>query len=157
MKTAIVYTSKHGTTRKVAEEIASLLSPNEATLIIAGQKEGTDLDSYDNIIIGGSIHAGTISKALRKFLKSNRNTLLQKQLGLFLCCMFEEEAEEQMQRAFPEELRDHAKTCHWVGGEFLFEEMNFIEKTMTRKITGVTESISKLKHDKINQLVQELS
>ncbi|WP_010665401.1 flavodoxin domain-containing protein [Marinilabilia salmonicolor] len=157
MKTAIIYSSKHGTTRKVAEEIANLFSTDEVTLIKAGQPEEPDLGSYDKIIIGGSIHAGTISKALRKFLKSNRNLLLQKQLGLFLCCMFEEEAEEQMHRAFPEDIRSHAKTCHWVGGEFLFEEMNFIEKTMTRKITGVTESVSKLKHDKINQLVQELS
>jgi len=157
MKTAIIYTSKHGTTRKVAAEIAGLLSPNEVTLIMAGQKEETDLELYDKIIVGGSIHAGTISKSLRKFLKSHRNLLLRKHLGLFLCCMFEEEAEEQMHRAFPEDLRNHAKSCHLVGGEYLFEEMNFIEKAMTRKIAGVSDSVSRLKHDKINQLVRELS
>ena len=51
--------------------------------------------------------------------------LLQKEVGLFTCGMFFEKAYENIDKNFPEILRVHAKSKHPMGGEFLFEKMNF--------------------------------
>jgi menaquinone-dependent protoporphyrinogen oxidase len=157
MKTAIIYASKHGTTQKVANEISGLLPQHDVTLLDAGKNHKIDLTPYDQIIIGGSIHAGRIQPSLQKFMERNTPSLLQKPLGLFLCCMYEQEAQNQFNQVFPEILRHHATSCQCVGGEFLFEKMNFLEKLMTQKIAGINGSVSKIDHEKIKELAQEMS
>lgn len=157
MKTAIIYASKHGTSEKVANELSRLMHEHDVTLLNIRKHHKIDLTPYDQVIIGGSIHAGRIQQSLQKFMERNTPVLLQKPLGIFLCCMYEQEAKNQFNQAFPEILRHHAKSCQCVGGEFLFERMNFLEKLMTRKIAGVNESVSKIKHEKIKELAQEMS
>lgn len=157
MKTAIIYASKHGTTKKVANELSTLLPQHDITMLDAGKNHKIDLTTYDQIIVGGSIHAGMIQKSLQKFIERNTTSLLQKPLGIYLCCMYEKEAMNQFEKAFPEILRHHAKCCQCVGGEFLFEKMNFLEKLMTRKIAGVNETVSKLRYENIKALAQSMS
>ncbi len=103
------------------------------------------------------IHAGMIQKSLQKFMDRNTPSLLQKALDLFLCCMYAKEAQNQFVQAFGEILRHHAKSCQCVGGEFLFENMDFLEKLMTRKIVGINRSVSNIKHEKIKELVREMN
>ena len=43
-----------------------------------------------------------------------------------------------------------------MGGEYRMDKMNFIEKFLTKKIAGVTESGSFLKLDAIDEFVQEV-
>lgn len=66
MKTAIVFATHHGTTEKVAQMISKLASGN-AELINLKKSGDVNLDDYDRIIIGGSIHAGAIQKRVRRF------------------------------------------------------------------------------------------
>ena len=74
MKTAVIYASSHGTTEKVATQIANEL-PNTDTINLKKQSK-IDLDMYTHIVIGGSIHAGQIqgvkafAKTIWLFLKS---------------------------------------------------------------------------------------
>lgn len=116
-----------------------------------------DLSAFDRIIIGGSIHAGNIQNKIKEFCKNNQDLLLEKPLGLFLSCMEEDKAQEQFDNAYPEPLRKHASSCKLTGGEFNFDRMNFIEKMLIRKISGINDSVSKINNDKIQELVAEMS
>jgi menaquinone-dependent protoporphyrinogen oxidase len=156
MKTAIVYTTQHGTTAKVAAMINELAA-GKAELIDLKKVKRPDLSDYDRIIVGGSIHAGQVQKRIRKFCETYQSELSVKPLGLFLSCMEEnEKAKVQLEAAFPEALRNHAVSTKLTGGELLFENMNFIEKYMIKKIGKMTESVSKIKHDQIKELAQEM-
>lgn len=85
----------------------------------------------------------------------NSQVLKSKKLGLYLCCMEEgEKAREQFENAFPAELREYAKSAKLLGGEFVFEKMNFIERMLVKKIAGTNESISKIKVDEIKKFVK---
>ncbi|PWD99109.1 flavodoxin domain-containing protein [Marinilabilia rubra] len=152
MKTAIIYASKHGTTQKVADEISNHLARHEVALFNIRKHSKIDLSLYDQVILGGSIHAGTIQQSLQRFINQNTTVLLQKKLALFLCCMYEKEAQKQFENAFPEILRNHASSCQCVGGEFIFENMNLLEKLMTKKIAGISQSVSRINHKKIKEL-----
>ena len=83
--------------------------------------------------------------------------LLQKRVGLFMVGMNEPEFETEFNNAFPELLRNHAITSKCVGGEFLFEKMNFIEKLIVKKVSGITQNISKIDDNKISELVKEIN
>lgn len=156
MKTLIIYSSKHGSTEKVAALIAEKLEENEVSLINLKFQSKIDIQLFDRIIIGGSIHMGQIQKAIKDFINNQLQELLQKQLGLFICCMNEEKAEEEFQLAFPEELRKHALAKGIMGGELIFEKMNFLDKFIVRTVSGQHKSVSKTDYTAIDNFVEAL-
>jgi len=156
MKTAIIYASSHGTTEKIARQIQDGLGADSTRLINLKETRTVDLSLFDTLIIGGSIHAGQMQGRVKTFCKKNMVDLLQKRVGLFMVGMNEPEFETEFNNAFPELLRNHAITSKCVGGEFLFEKMNFFEKLIVKKVSGITENISKINEDKIAELVSEV-
>ena len=156
MKTLILYTTSHGCTEKAVRELSPKLS-GEVTIIDLKHFPSPCLDEYERVIIGGSIHAGQIQKRIRDFYTSNLNELRSKEIGLFICCMYEPEiAHEELQNAFPEELHQMAKAEGIFGGEFNFGKMNFIEKLLVRKIAKVSESVSKIDYLSIEQFANRM-
>ncbi|HZL09269.1 MAG TPA: flavodoxin domain-containing protein [Prolixibacteraceae bacterium] len=156
MKTIIIYTTTHGCTEKAVKELSQKLS-GEITTIDIRNHPSPPLTEFDRIIIGGSIHAGQIQKRIKNFCTSNIEMLNNKEIGLFICCMYEPEiAREQIKNAFPEELHQMAKTEAIFGGEFNFDKMNFIEKMLVKKIAGVRESVSNLDHNSIERFANRM-
>ena len=153
MNTAIIYASSHGTTEKVAKQIQFGLGADSTRLINLKVTRTVDLSLFDTLIIGGSIHAGQMQGRVKTFCKKNMVDLLQKRVGLFMVGMNEPEFDNEFNNAFPELLRKHAITSKCVGGEFLFEQMNFIEKLIVKKVSGISQNISKIDESKISELV----
>lgn len=156
MKTLIVYASSHGTTEKVANIIKEKLDSSFVQTINLKSKQKIELSNYETVIIGGSIHAGSIQSEVKNFIKENTITLMEKKIALFLCCMNEKEEQTEFTANFPELLRNHSTYNAIVGGEYIFEKMNFIERFLVRKISGVSTTISKLRHTEIDNLVNSL-
>lgn len=158
MKTAIIYYSKKGTTQKVAKIISEKLNSQEG-LIDLKNKPSIDISTYDRIIIGSPIYAGNSHNKVKKFIASNLNLLLNKEVGLYVCGMERDEAKQsdELERAYPKELIDKAKSKRFLGGEFLFENMNFFEKMIIKKIAKTDKSISEINQHNIDKFVQELS
>lgn len=155
MKTAIIYATSHGTTEKVCKTIAAKI--DQSDLIDLKKTGPIDLSSYGQAIIGGSIHAGRIQKRVQSFCQNNRDRMLQMRIGLFICAMNEAEFEKELNLAFPEWIRNHAISKKVTGGEFLFEKMNFIERFLIKKISGISQSVSNIDYSKIDELVAEMS
>jgi menaquinone-dependent protoporphyrinogen oxidase len=157
MKTAIIYASKHGTTEKVAEIIKSKLPNDEVELFNLAEKPNVEFRKFDRILIGSSVYAGAIQPKARKFVEQNMIDLLQKKVAIFVCCMFFEKAYEQIEKGFPEALREHARSIKHVGGEFRFDEMNAIERFLVKKIAGAKESVSKIDEKCIEGFISEIN
>lgn len=155
MRTAIIFISRHGTTFSVAKIIAQKLKENNIDLINLREEKKVDLSAYQRIILGGSIHMGQVHKKTKSFILKHRTELLNKELGLFLCCMETgEKGKEQYDMAFPEELQLHAKSNAMMGYEYLLEEMGFLEKMMIKKITGKDKSYSMINHNAITEFAE---
>ena len=115
----------------------------EVKLVNLRNDKNIDITDFEAVIIGGSIHAGSMQGKVQKFIKKNQHLLINKKLGLFLCCMSEgEEAKKQFENAFPKEMKDISIAQGLFGGEFIFSEMNFIERQIIKKVSGVTEDAS---------------
>jgi menaquinone-dependent protoporphyrinogen oxidase len=135
MSTLIAYATKHGVTEKCAKELQKRI-PGGAEL--CNLKNGTpDLKKYDSVILGASVYAGMPRKQVKAFAAKNAEELLRKKLGLFLCCMADgEQAQKQMEAAYPAEMRKAACAQGVLGGGFDTSRMNFIEKFAVEKISG---------------------
>ncbi len=111
MKTAVVYYSMSGNTKYVAEKITRTLEADLIPLLpakafpdsgfkkffwggksaIMGERPklepyAFDAASYDLVILGSPVWAGTFAPPLRTFLHDNRSGLEGKRLAAFFCC-----------------------------------------------------------------------
>ncbi|MGJ7909886.1 flavodoxin domain-containing protein [Neobacillus sp. LXY-1] len=145
MKTLLVYCSSHGTTEKAVNVLCEHLEGEVLAVDLKRDKVFFDLQDFEGVIIGGSIHAGEIQLKIKNFIKKHHDELIEKELGLFLCCMNDGEvAMEQFNHAFPHDLRKNSIAMGLFGGEFLVSKMNFLERQIVKKVVGITAEQSKL-------------
>lgn len=157
MKTAIIFSTSHGTTEKAAQLLRKNLK-GEIDVIDLKKSPGLNLDDYNSIILGSSIYAGSVKSRLKQFIKQNQNDLLTKRIGLFLCCMYEgDKAAKQFETAYPKELRDLSISNGLFGGEFILSNLNFFERKLIKMIDGVTADVSKLEVDEIKKFADQFN
>ncbi len=84
-KILIIYSSKHGQTRKISEYIASALrvSDSRYDVRVTSFGEQFDLDSFDKIIIGASIRHGKHNSVVYDFISANIECLKSKVTSFF--------------------------------------------------------------------------
>lgn len=156
MKNLIVFMSQQGTTEKLAKGIYSQFDSEQTELINLDKQKIRDLSQFDRIIIGGSIHAGKIQSKIQKFCSLNLELLLSKKIGLFICFMDKSRGIEEFETNFPKELREHSSANGLLGGEFIFENMNFLERFAVKKIAKVNESKSEIDYEAIQKFIELL-
>ena len=150
MTTLIVYASTHGCARQCVERLAARLDGRVMSVDLK-KDSNPDPGNYDAVIVGGSIHAGRVQGKVRRYLAARADLLKAKKLGLFLCCMEEgEKADQQFRAAFPADLIAHAAATGLFGGAFDFDKMNFLQKVVIKKVSGVTQSVSKIRLDAVD-------
>ena len=157
MKTAIVYATTHGCTETCAQKLATRLSGDTDRFNLK-EKPQISLANYDRVLIGGSIHAGRIQGSVRRFVSGNLPVLMQKRIGLFICCMEKgEKAKQQFDQVFPAELRSHASAKDLFGGGFDFERMNFLQRALIKKIAKVDQSVNNIDEQAINRFAENMA
>lgn len=83
---------------------------------------------------------------------------MNKELGLFLCCMeIGEKATVQFDNAFPRALRQHAFYTGLMGGECLIDRMNFFERNLVKLIVGGPKKYPSLNDITIDKLLKQLN
>ena len=151
MKTLIAYAGRNSTSRQMAERIAAGFTHDTEVLNLRRQT-APSLHEYDQLIIGGSILAGSVPKALKKFIEENSDTILTKRLGLFLCCLMEKDVEQYFRSNFPEPIYSHAAEKRWLGGELIMRNHNFIVQKMLHKVMGSSDDIHNLRWEAADTL-----
>ena len=133
MNTLIAYSTTLGCTEQCASKLKDDLG-NGVEMVRISRRRRYNLEQYETIIIGGSIHEGMIQRSVYKFCENNLEVLLELQVGLFVCCMDPDANEQELiDRAFPEKLVKHALSSGFFGGELNIKKMNLLQKIMTRK------------------------
>ncbi len=86
----IVYSSRHGSTSEIAQEIADTIEREETLVDLIDLRDKSkwpnenDLKEYSGIIIGSGIKYGKWTKEGFNFLKKFKDILNQKPLGVFI-------------------------------------------------------------------------
>ena len=158
MKTAVIYATKYGTTEKVAASIAEKLTEtNNVEMFALTKNANPDIKEFETVILGAPIYAGQASGKMKAFCKANESVLLQKKIGLFVCGMHPDKEQQckELNDAYPEVLQKNAAVAGFMGGAFLFERMNFIERTIIKKIAKTTTSVQQIDWDAVDEFVEK--
>ncbi len=154
MKTLIAYCSRHGSAKKIANLLLMEIHPGPICMIdLVKDPFPKDLNKYDQIIVGGSIHFGNIQPGVKEFCHVFHKELMTKRLGLFMCYMLEDRAEEEFNNAFDEDLRNHAFALGYFGGELLIDKMNFIEKFVVHNIMKEKDTVFRLNEFEVDSFI----
>jgi menaquinone-dependent protoporphyrinogen oxidase len=78
----VVYGSRHGSTRDVAETIADELR-RDARAFVEPADDVVDIDAYDAVVVGAGISIGRIHRSARHFLERFRDELAERPLAIY--------------------------------------------------------------------------
>ncbi len=152
MRTLIAYRTKYGTAAACARTLAEKIGGETALADLADARD-VNLREYDVVIIGGSIYAGKLQRKVVSFCEKNRRILLQRPVGIFLCCLYEgEEAILQLQSAFPDWLLAHAFARALPGGEVHYDRLTFLDRLLVRSLPHRTGDFSRMRPEALDEL-----
>jgi menaquinone-dependent protoporphyrinogen oxidase len=83
MAVLVAYASKHGSTREIAEAIASTLSDRGREAEAKSVNTVSELADYDAVVLGSAIYYGSWLTEAADFAISHRNVLAQRPVWLF--------------------------------------------------------------------------
>jgi len=155
MKTLIIYATKYGCTADCAASLRAKLQSD--VLDVKNAMAQTDLSKYDTIIIGGSIYIGKMAKPLCAFCENNLDTLVQKRVGIFLCCALPDDADTVLSNNLPPALLKHATVTKVFGSEARLDKMSFFDKMMIKAVTKGDFSNFKVSSERLDEFVKELT
>ena len=147
MKTLIIYATKNGATKIIAERISHVI--NDSTLCDVKNSAGLSISDYDCIILGSPLTAGKINKEITSFINNHSDELLSKRTGLFLSGLQETGHEECFKQNFSQELLDNSIDRAFLGGVFNPEKCNFLERKIIKVIAKFDSYTSTIDDDKI--------
>lgn len=158
MKTLIAYASRHGTAEKIAHLLSLEIHHCQVRLLdLKHENSNVNMEDYDQVILGGSIHFGEVQTSIKNFFTNYHDELMKKQIGLFLCFMKDNVAEEEFNHAYPEDLQNHAKALGLFGGELLFEKMNFAERFVVSKVGMKTETEYHIDEEAVESFIWKMN
>lgn len=118
MNTAVIYATKSGHSKKIADAIAKELDTTALDI-----KENPNIDSIDLLYIVGGIYGGQSSPELLNYIRSLDNTMV-KETVLITSCVSKKIRQEEARRILIEKkiaVREDEFVCQ---GSFLFFGIN---------------------------------
>jgi menaquinone-dependent protoporphyrinogen oxidase len=104
----VAYATKKGSTREVAEAIATTLRAHEINVDVQPASEAQDVAHYAAVVLGGALYTGRWHRDARRFLARHRGVLAGLPLAVFaLGPRTLEESEVAQSRAQLQRALDH--------------------------------------------------
>ena len=143
-----LYGTGEGQTAKVADRVVDALRDrgHEADAVdVADLPADVDLDAYDAVLVGASIHAGTHQTAVREFVDRNRERLDEVPTGFFQVCLTAALEDEESQATAASYVDEFVEATAWhpdrvgvFGGALRYSEYGFLERLLIKQIAKRT-------------------
>jgi len=151
MKTLILYASKNGGTKEIAQRIASQMD-NVTLCDLSG--EIPQVEGFDCIVVGSSVYAAQIRKEALAFLAKYEDVLYTKRVGLFLSGI--RENQEYWQKNFPSRMLADAKAAKFMGGIFDPKRAGLMDRFVMRVVGKIKTYHNDIDDEKILEFVNKL-
>lgn len=113
MALLVLYATKSGATEQCAKILSDELSPCTLCNI---ELEKPIIEEFDHIILGAGVRDGKIYKPIRDFIKKNKDELLKKNVGYYICNEKPKKTEEIIEDNFTADLKEAAICIESFGG-----------------------------------------
>ena len=149
MKTAIIYESKKGFTKKVA----NLIHENLSDSVISNTSTFDKSIEYEHYVLLSPLYYGQLNKKIKEFIELNLGVLLRNKVTIIFSGMNVKEFDNIFEMNLSKDLLAHAEIIH-AGGAYNFKKLNFLEKFIVKKVAGVKESFEEFKEDSIREFME---
>lgn len=154
MKNLIIFTTKYGSVEKCAKILAKELD-GETEIVNLKTDSIPKLDSFEKIILGGSIYIGKTQSAISKFAEENIEVLSSKKVGIFVNSGDPTVKKYvQVKSSFPAKVHDKAVAIGLFGDEITWEKCSFMDKLALRLIKKVKASYSNIDEKEISRFAK---
>ncbi len=139
----IVYASTHGHTAKIADEIGRAIRDTglQAEAIEVGSLSEDDLERFDGVVVGASIHGGRHQRELIDWARLHAGWLEDRPAVFFSVCLTAAEADEdeEAHEASRQYLADFADATGWqpdrseaIAGALQYTKYDFFTRHLVR-------------------------
>lgn len=130
MKKIILYCSKHGGAKHIAQELGKACNEYE----IQELNENINIENYDVIVLGSGVYAGLLDKKCKTFVSKNKEQLKQKKVLFYISGISIDTKDKEIQENFDEDFVLSLKYSDKLGGQINFPNLNFFEKAIMKMI-----------------------
>jgi menaquinone-dependent protoporphyrinogen oxidase len=156
VKVLIAYRSKYGATAGCAAALAGRLGA-ETVLFDLATRGAPKVESFDAVLIGGSIYGGKIQGAVTSFCENHERVLVNRPVGVFVCCFFQgEQARAQIQASFPEWLLAHSFASVHCGAVLHYRRLTVLDRFLVRSLGSSTGDLELIRQDAIAGLADSV-
>lgn len=141
----VAYGTGEGQTAKVAERIDAVLQArgHDPTTVDVGERPDVDVEGFDAVLVGASIHAGKHQTTVRSFVSDELDVLEAVPTAFFQVSLSSATEEGQEQAAgyvegFIEETGWHPDRIGKFGGALRFSEYGFLKRLLMKQIVKRT-------------------
>ena len=145
-KILIIYSSTNGHTRKIGDRLQQVIEQqgHQVTLVSVNDESQVDLQTFDKIVIGASIHYGKHSPRITDFINRNKLLLDSKPNAFFSVNIVARKPEKNQPETNPY-LRKFLKQITWqpkelavFAGKLEYPKYSVFDRTMIRLIMFIT-------------------
>jgi len=121
----VVYASRHGATRGIAERIAATLAESGVDATLEGAQEVEDVSGFDAYVIGSAAYATHWLKEATDFVRHHRNLLAGRPVWLFSSGpvgpeVVDKKGRNVLEASVPTEIAEFGKAIHPRGHQVFF-------------------------------------
>ena len=145
----ILYATREGQTEKVAAQIATHLKQAGAAVKLINAQDRTatediNLEAFDLLVFGASMHAGGLEKELVDFINSNREQIEPKIRSFFLVLLsaatkdlkLREEWLEDARNKMDEQLQVKFQGAEMIAGALMYSKYSYPLKWVMKRIAN---------------------
>lgn len=142
----IVYASKDGQTLKICQKLQTIIEQHDhqVTLVSVDDADHINLQGFDKIVIGASIHYGCHNPKIQAFIEHNQAVLDSKSNAFFSVNVVARKLEKQQPDTNPY-LKKFLKRISWkpkqlavFAGKIDYPSYTLIDRTVIRLIMWIT-------------------
>jgi len=139
MRILVPYGTTEGLTARISDYLADVIRGrgHEADAVDIKGSGATELDGYDAVIVGASIHMGKHEDYVLDFVRENRDALERLPSAFFSVSMAAHDNMEEAEGYIEEFVREtgwHPAKVGLFGGALLYTQYGFIKRHMMKKI-----------------------
>jgi menaquinone-dependent protoporphyrinogen oxidase len=153
----VVYASLEGQTEKIASRLADEMKACGASVMLANvrspeQVSHVDLEEFDTLVFGASIHVGKIQKDMTRFISSHAAQIRGKDRSMFIVLMAAASKNPVAREKSLSEIRQHVSASldvpfsdmEMIAGALMYSKYNgfirLVMKRIVRKEGGDTDT-----------------
>jgi len=149
----VLYGTGEGQTAKVADRVVDTLTRrgHAAESVDVESSSNISVDVFDAVVVGSSVHIGKHNKAVRKFVKENRDALCEIPSAFFQLSISSATEDEERRAEAADYVDGFLEETDWepdrigiFGGALRYSKYGFLKRLMMKKIakdaTGDTDT-----------------